>query len=88
MSHTPTDSGISALVADARNCAAKSDVVCAPKPAYPLEVMALVEAVQKADADITSTLKPETPIVELLHVMSAAVVSMRTALAPFKDAAP
>ena len=27
MSHTPTDSGISALVADARNCAAKPDTM-------------------------------------------------------------
>lgn len=34
MSHTPTDSGIPALVADARNCAAKPDTLlqfAAPK---------------------------------------------------------
>lgn len=48
------------------------------------QIARLVEAAERAERDLTDAVKPDIPVVELLRLMSGAVLDLRAALAAVK----
>jgi hypothetical protein len=76
------DNDAAIAAADAHNEAAiRSTIDMRPDPRDAQTDAALVEAAERAERDLTDALKPDIPVVELLRLMSGAVLDLRAALA-------